>query len=202
MPPATCLCRDFTAPKRALRILMLRADLGKSGSALRRSYPEGRLETSTIGIVLYLYLLAPHVFLDRLGVGDHVLADTNLFLDHRALLHDDLFLGNRHDDLVVSDLGLGSLALHGNPLHRDLFVAGRDFYLLAVRTHALPNLKLTGLALAGACGELFFCPLNPELRPHRPDHLCGSGVLPHHRRRARGTRPSQCRPWSCQGPTV
>src|SRR5829696_5080510 len=98
------------------------------------------------GIVLYLYLLAPYVLLDDLGVLHHVLADADLFLDHRALANDDLFFGHRHDDLVVAYLGLRGLALDGNPLHADLFVAGGHLYLLAVGSHALANLELTGLA--------------------------------------------------------
>src|SRR5919107_412341 len=52
------------------------------------------------GIVLYLYLLAPYVLLDDLGAFDHVLADADLFLGHRALANDDLFFGHRHDHLV------------------------------------------------------------------------------------------------------
>src|SRR5829696_7363066 len=123
----------------------------------------GFLEASAPGVVLDVDLLAPDVLLDRLGVLDHILAHADLFLDHRALAHDDLFLGHRHDDLVLTDLGLGGLAIHGHALHADLLVAGGNLYLLAVGPHALTNLELTGLALAGACGELFFGPLHPEL---------------------------------------
>jgi hypothetical protein len=35
--------------------------------------------------------------------------------------------------------------------------------VLAVCTNTLTDLQLTGLALAGTCGELFLCPLHPEL---------------------------------------
>src|SRR5215208_109663 len=75
------------------------------------------LDASTLGLVLDVYLLAPYVLLDRLGVRDHVLADPDFFLDDRALADDDLFLGHRYHDLVLADLGLRSLALHGHPLH-------------------------------------------------------------------------------------
>ena len=39
------------------------------------------------------------------SVFHNVLADAHLFLDHRALVHDDLFLGYRYHDLVLTDLG-------------------------------------------------------------------------------------------------
>src|SRR5829696_7881016 len=123
----------------------------------------GFLEASAPGVVLDVDLLAPDVLLDRLGVLDHILAHADLFLDHRALAHDDLFLGHRHDDLVLTDLGLGGLARGGHALHADLLVAGGDLYLLAVGPHALANLELAGLALAGACGELFLGALHPQL---------------------------------------
>src|ERR687897_859103 len=74
--------------------------------------------------VLYLYLLAPYVLLDYLSVFHNVLAHSHLFLEDRALVHNDLFLGYRYHDLVVSDLGLRGLTLYGQPLHTDFFVAG------------------------------------------------------------------------------
>src|ERR687897_681857 len=92
-----------------------------------------------LGFVLYLYLLAPHVFLDYLSVFHYVLTDAHLFLDHRALVHNDLFLGHRHHDLILTDLGLRSLALYGHPLDAYLFVAGGDLYALAVGSHALTD---------------------------------------------------------------
>src|SRR5215204_3983133 len=116
-----------------------------------------------LGFILYLDLLAPHVLLDYLRVFHNVLADSHLFLDHRALVHNDLFLGHGHHDLVLTDLGLRGLAFYGHPLHAYLLVAGRDLYVLAVCTNTLTDLQLTGLALAGACGELFLCPLHPAL---------------------------------------
>src|ERR687898_2729620 len=73
-----------------------------------------------LGLVLYLYLLAPYVLLDYLRLFYNVLADAHLFLEDRALAHNDLFLGYRHHDLVVSDLGLRGLTLYyGHPLHTD-----------------------------------------------------------------------------------
>ena len=59
-----------------------------------------------LGFVLYLDLLAPYVLLDYLRVFHNFLADAHLFLEDRALVHNDLFLGHRHHDLVLTDLGL------------------------------------------------------------------------------------------------
>src|ERR671910_592245 len=57
----------------------------------------GALESSTLGLVLDFYLLAPDVLLDRLGVLHDVLAHAHLLLGHGALAHHDLFLGHRND---------------------------------------------------------------------------------------------------------
>src|SRR5215217_1000090 len=122
----------------------------------------GGLAGAAVGdIVLYLYLLAPYVLLDDLGVLHHVLADADLFLDDRTLAHHDLFLGDGHHDLVLAYLGFGGFALYGHPLHAHLFVAGGNLYLLAVGSHALSDLELSGLALSGTGGEFLLGPLNP-----------------------------------------
>src|SRR5829696_6879662 len=92
-----------------------------------------------LGFVLYLYLLAPYFLLDYLRLFYNFLAHSHLFLEDRALVHNDLFLGYRHHDLVLSDLGLRSLALYGHPLYGDLFVAGGHLYVLAVGSHALTD---------------------------------------------------------------
>jgi hypothetical protein len=102
------------------------------------------------GLVVYLDLLAPYVLLYDLCVLNHVLADPNLFLGHRTLLHHYLFLGEGDTDLVFAYLGLGGLTLYGHPLYCDLFVAGGDLYLLALGAHGLSYTDLSGLALAGA----------------------------------------------------
>src|SRR5215208_1084766 len=139
------------------------------------------LETSTLGFVLDVDLFAPYVFLDDLRVLHNVLADAHLFLDDRALAHDDLFLSHRHHNLVLADLGLRSLALDGHPLHADFLVAGGNLDAFAVGSHALTDLELTGLALAGACGELFLGALHPELalvgQVGAIDHACRLGGL-------------------------
>src|ERR671920_2082004 len=110
------------------------------------------LDASTLGLVLDFYLLAPYVFLDDLRVLYNVLADAHLFLDHRALAYNDLFLGHRHHNLVLTDLGLLGLAFYGHPLHAYLLVAGGELYVLAGCTNRPTDLQLTRLALTSACG--------------------------------------------------
>src|SRR5215203_4571888 len=119
--------------------------------------------TAPLGFVLYLDLLAPYVLLNYLPLFHNFLADAHLFLEDRALVYNDLFLGHRHHDLGLADLGLRGLALHRHALHADLFVPCGDLYALAVCSHALTDPYGSGLALAGDCSELFFGSLHPEL---------------------------------------
>jgi hypothetical protein len=87
-----------------------------------------------------------------------------LFLDHRALLNNDLVLGHRHSDLVLADLGLRGLpALNRYPLNGDLLVAGGHPYLLTVGPHILADPQLTGFALTRTGPKLFFGALYPKL---------------------------------------
>src|SRR5215211_3533994 len=116
-----------------------------------------------LGRIVDIDLLAPYVLLDRLGVLNYVLADPYLLLGHRPLLHHDLFLGNGDAYLVVSDLGLGSLAHYRNALDGDLLVAGRYLHALAVGAHALTDVEGAGLALSCSGPELLLGPLDPEL---------------------------------------
>src|SRR5215204_4049507 len=125
------------------RALFLRSPfrLGSSGRFPCSSPPSRR------GSVLYVYLLAPYVF-----------------LDYGPLLDDNLVLGHRHSNLVLADLCLRSLsALDRHPLYADLFVSGGYPYLLAVGPHILADPNLTGFALSGASPKLFFGPLYPKL---------------------------------------
>src|SRR5215213_5660564 len=92
-----------------------------------------------LGFVLDLDLFAPYVLLDYLPLFHNVLADAHFFLEDRALVHNDLFLGYRYHDLGLADLGLRSLALYGHPLHADLLVASWHLYALAVGSHALSD---------------------------------------------------------------
>src|SRR5215210_7434200 len=73
-----------------------------------RLVPETRVAASAArgGGIFDVYLLLADVLLDDLLVLADVLADPQLLLDHRTLLDDDLFLGHRHHDLVLADLGL------------------------------------------------------------------------------------------------
>src|SRR5215213_9764457 len=136
-------------------LLPLADDLPEAAAPLEAATP--------LGFVLYLHLLAPYVLLDYLRLFHNFLADAHLFLEDRTLVHNDLFLGYRHHDLVVSDLGLCGLALYGHALNAYLLVASGHLYVLAVCSHALTDPYGSGLALAGARGELFLGSLHPEL---------------------------------------
>src|SRR5215217_498484 len=92
-----------------------------------------------LGFVLDLDLFAPYVLLDNLRVFHNVLADAHLFLEDRALVHNDLFLDHRYHDLVLADLGLRSLALYGHPFDAYLFVPCGHLYALVVGSHALTD---------------------------------------------------------------
>src|SRR5215203_1335201 len=118
---------------------------------------------AALGGVLYVYLLAPDVLFDDLGVLHNVLADADLFLGHGALVDHDLFLGDGHHDLVLANLGLGRFAAYRYPLDVHFLVLGRHLYAFAVRAHSLSDLELTSLALSGAGDELFLGPLHPQL---------------------------------------
>src|SRR5215204_712692 len=116
------------------------------------------------GRVLYVYLLTPDVLLDYLLVLDGVLAHPYLFLDHGPLLDDNLVLGHRHSNLVLTDLGLRGLpALNRYPLDTYLLMAGGYPYLLALGPDILADPNLTGFALARTGPKLFFGALYPKL---------------------------------------
>src|ERR687893_2524441 len=94
-------------------------------------------------LVIDVDLFLAHVLLDDLLVLDDVLADSQLFLDHRTLLDDDLFLGHRHHDLVLADLGLRGLpTLDRHPLDADLLVPSGHGDLLTVGPHPLAHVDL------------------------------------------------------------
>jgi hypothetical protein len=116
------------------------------------------------GLVLYVDLFLAHVLLYYLFVLDGVLAHPYLLLDHRALLGDDLFLGHRHRDLFLADLGLRRLpALHGHALDADLFAPLGHPYLLALGPYPLSDVDASRFALAGTGPKLLLGALNPEL---------------------------------------
>src|SRR5215204_2866169 len=110
------------------------------------------LADAASGLVVHLYLLAPDILFEDLGVLNHVLADADFLLDDRPLGHHDLFFGDWHRDLVIADLGFRSLARERNPLHRNLFVPGRYFHALAIGPNVLFAPRLAGSAPAGAGG--------------------------------------------------
>src|SRR5215213_3605865 len=116
-----------------------------------------------LGFVLYLDLLAPYVLLDNLRVFHNFLADAHLFLEDRALVHNDLFLGYRHHDLVLADLGLRGLALYGHPFDAYLFVPCGHLYALVVGSHTLSDPYCASLAFAGPDPKLLLGSLHPHL---------------------------------------
>src|SRR5215212_3862559 len=134
----------------------------------RAAHPRGPTflavgSAAPLGVVLDLYLLAPYVLLNYLPLFHNFLADAHLFLEDRALVHNDLFLGYRYHDLVVSDLGLRGLALYGHPFDVYLFVPCGDLYALAVGSHALSDPYCASLAFAGSDPKLLLGSLHPHL---------------------------------------
>src|ERR687885_812597 len=89
---------------------------------------------------------------------------TRISLDFRALLDDDLVLGDGHKDLVFADLGFGCLpAFDRHPLDVDLLAPLGHPDLLTVGPHSLADVQSTGLTLARSGPELLFGPLHPQL---------------------------------------
>src|SRR5215210_4973276 len=131
-------------------------------AATRRS-PPGLLPSARPGVILYLNLLAPHVFLDDLPLGDDVFADADLLFRHRLFLDHDLVLDHRHGYLVGAYLGLGRLAAYRRSLDTYLLASGRHLDALAVGPDALADFDASGHALAGPREQFFFAALDPEL---------------------------------------
>src|SRR5215212_5482749 len=134
----------------------------------RAAHPRGPTflavgSAAPLGVVLDLYLLAPYVLLNYLPLFHNFLADAHLFLEDRALVHNDLFLGYRYHDLVVSDLGLRGLALYGHPFDVYLFVPCGHLYALVVCSHALSDPYGASLAFAGPDPKLLLGSLHPHL---------------------------------------
>src|SRR4051794_34272438 len=100
---------------------------------------------ASLGLVVDIDLLLAHVPLDDLLVLGNLLAQADLLLDHRPLLHDDLFFQERHDELVFANLGFGGLLA----LHAHLFSPHGHSDPLALGAHPFANPHRPGLALAG-----------------------------------------------------
>src|SRR5215210_7313577 len=131
--------------------------------AVTRRFPPGWLSSARPGVILYLNLLAPHVFLDDLPLGDDVFADADLLFRHRLFLDHDLVLDHRHGYLVGAYLGLGRLAAYRRSLDAYLLATGRHLQPLAVGADALADFDASGHALAGPREQFFFAALDPEL---------------------------------------
>src|SRR5215212_6347781 len=134
----------------------------------RAAHPRGPTflavgSAAPLGFILYLDLLAPYVLLNYVRLFHNFLADAHLFLEDRALVHNDLFLGYRYHDLVVSDLGLRGLALYGHPFDAYLFVPCGHLYALVVGSHTLSDPYCASLAFAGPDPKLLLGSLHPHL---------------------------------------
>src|SRR5215217_578595 len=128
-PPAPCFVRssnldllvaqvhlDFDHPFMDVKLLLYRA--------VTRRFPSGLLVSAPPGVVLYIYLFAPHVLLDYLLLVDDVFADADLLFRHRLFLDHDLVLDYLHGNLIGAYLGLGRIALYRHPLYADLLATG------------------------------------------------------------------------------
>src|ERR671913_2207922 len=105
-----------------------------------------------------------------LGAASHALiVYLDLFLSHDALGDHDLLLEDLHDHLVLTDIrlggsaGLSGLALYRHPLDVHLLAPPRDPHHLALCSHALLDVHLTGLALADASSEFLLRALHPQV---------------------------------------
>src|SRR5215207_4245925 len=122
------------------------------------------LDVVTLGLVVYVYLLAPYVLLNHLRVLYDLRADSQLLLHHSPLLDDHLFFGDRHHYRVFPDLRACGFPLHNrDALHRYLrALLGHDDPL-PVGAHALTHPHRPGLALASTDLELLLRAAYPEL---------------------------------------
>src|SRR5918993_382010 len=105
-----------------------------------------------------------------LGAASHALiVYLDLFLSHDALGDHDLLLEDLHDHLVLTDIrlggsaGLSGLALYRHPLDDYLLAPPRDPHHLALCSHALLDVHLTGLALADASSEFLLRALHAQV---------------------------------------
>src|SRR5918999_5071005 len=117
---------------------------------------QGPLRAASRALIVYLDLFLAQVHLDGLLVPGNPLSDTDLLFEHDLLGDNDFLLKDLHDHLVLADIHLGSsaglpgLAFDGHPLDVYLLTPLRDPHHLALGSHALLDVHLTGPALANA----------------------------------------------------
>src|SRR5687768_18532045 len=114
------------------------------------------LRAASRALIVYLDLFLAQVHLDGFLVPGDPLSDTDLLFEHDLLGDNDLLLEDLHDHLVLADIRLGGspglpgLALYRHPLDVYLLTPLRNPHHLALCSHALLDVHLTGLALANA----------------------------------------------------
>src|SRR5690606_33848078 len=111
-------------------------------------------------------LLTPQVGLDLFRLLDRPLAHDQLLPHLRALLDDQLLLGDRNADLFLLDLA--AAAPHGPPLDLHLFDPPRHGAPHVLRAHVLLEVHLARLDLALADGQLLLGPRHVRLATLRP----------------------------------
>src|SRR5215218_6012495 len=124
------------------------------------------LRAASRALIVYLDLFLAQVHLDGFLVPDDLLADTDLLFEHDLLGDNDLLLEDLHDHLVLADIRLGSsagLPIDGHPLDDYVLAPLRDPHHLALCSHPLLDVHLTGLAPPEAGAELLLRALHPQV---------------------------------------
>src|SRR5215217_993494 len=124
------------------------------------------LRAASRALIVYLDLFLAQVHLDGFLVPDDLLADTDLLFEHDLLGDNDFLLEDLHDHLVLADIRLGSsagLPIDGHPLDVYLLAPLRDPHHLALCSHALLDVHLTGLAPPEVGAELLLRALHPQV---------------------------------------
>src|SRR5918998_2869291 len=126
------------------------------------------LRAASHALIVYLDLFLAQVHLDGFLVPGDPLSDTDLLFEHDPLGDNDLLLEDLHDHLVLADVRLGGaaalpgLALYWHPLDLYLLTPLRDPHHLALCSHALLDVHLTGPAFADAGAEFLLRALHPQ----------------------------------------
>src|SRR5918994_3855489 len=127
------------------------------------------LRAASRALIVYLDLFFAEVHLDGFLVPGDLLSDTDLLFEHDALGDHDLLLEDLHDPLVLADIrhgsctGLPGLTVYRHPLDDYLLTPPRDPHHLALCSHALFDVHLTGFALADAGSEFLLRALHPQV---------------------------------------
>src|SRR5918995_1152821 len=127
------------------------------------------MRAASPALIIYLDLFLAQVHLDGFLVPGDLLSDTDLLFEHDLLGDNDLLLEDLHDHLVLADIrhgsctGLPGLTVYRHPLDDYLLTPPRDPHHLALCSHALFDVHLTGFALADAGSEFLLRALHPQV---------------------------------------